>query len=301
MSGGRLDRLHDERSNEPSLSARRIAPGHVHVVWKGQVAVVTEGDTLRLASLQTDVASRPSDWIFLGDLDGEAHWSIDRSSDDLSDVEADLQRHHSTAKLVSLREAAMALDDDQANVAAFASGMAQWAAAHQHCPSCSGRLVPQLGGHEMKCASCAVVHWPRTDPAVIMLVVDGDRALLGRQKIWPPNMFSTLAGFVEPGESLEDAVARETWEEAAIRVGRVRYYCSQPWPFPRSVMVGFHAEYHSGDVTPHPVEMDDARWFDRATLIDSREMGMRGNPMIPPNVTIARALIDAWLDDLVVW
>jgi NAD+ diphosphatase len=298
LSGGRLDRLHDHRVDEASLSIRRGERGHVHVIWQGQIGVAAGGG---LATLSTAVAPASDRWIFLGELDGDCHWALDRSTEDREVVMSALTEHHDGASLVSLREAAATLGNDDANVAAFASGMAQWVASHRHCPACGQELALQVGGHELKCVSCATVQWPRTDPAVIMLVVAGDSALLGRQKIWPPRMYSTLAGFVEPGESLEDAVARETWEEAAIRVGKVRYHCSQPWPFPRSVMIGFHAEYHSGDVTPHATEMDDARWFDRRTLLNSREMGLRGDPMIPPKVTIARALVDAWLDDKVSW
>ncbi len=298
LSGGRLDRLHDQRTDEESLANRRTERGHVHVVWNGQIAVAAAGG---LASLPTSVAPQPERWIFLGQLDGDSHWALDRSAEDRDVVVGSVVEHHEGVSFVSLREAAPTLGDDDASVAAFASGMAQWVATHRHCPACGDHLAMQVAGHELKCESCQAVQWPRTDPAVIMLVVDGDRALLGRQKIWPPRMYSTLAGFVEPGESLEDAVARETWEEAAIRVGKVRYHCSQPWPFPRSVMIGFHAQYHSGEVTPHATEMDDARWFDRQTLLDSRKMGMRGDPMIPPKVTIARALLDAWLDDKVSW
>jgi NAD+ diphosphatase len=298
LSGGRLDRLHDQRSDEQWLTDRRGLVGEVHVVWNGQIATASGG---LLAPLGATIAPRAEDWVLLGDIDGTVHWALDRSHEDRDLVEAELGAHHDGVKLVGLRDAAPGLDDDQANVAAFASGMSQWLATHRHCPACGGHLLPQQAGHERKCSDCNVVQWPRTDPAVIMLITDGDRALLGRQKIWPPNMYSTLAGFVEPGESLEDAVARETYEEAGVRVGAVRYFCSQPWPFPRSVMIGFHAQYRSGDVVPHPIEMDDVCWFDRQTLLDSREMGMRGKPMIPPKVTISRALIDAWLDDRVVW
>ncbi len=266
----------------------------VHTVWQGSIAVTAAG---ALAGVPVgEFVGEFDRLILLGELDGFTHWAVDRSTEDREVLLLELGAAHPEVEFRSLREAAPHLDVDHANVAAFAAGMAQWMAAHRCCPSCGAELRPQLAGHELRCNGCSTVHWPRTDPAVIMLVVDGDRCLLGRQKIWPAKMFSTLAGFVEPGESLEDAVARETWEEAAVRVRDVRYWCSQPWPFPRSVMIGFHARYHSGEATPHPVEMDDVRWFSRQELSDSREMGLRGTPMVPPPVTIARALIDAWLD-----
>ena len=291
LSGGGLDRMHDRRSDSVWIEANRGTNGHVHVVWEGQV--VLSGTVP--AALRAYNAPEPEMHVFLGELDGELHWTVDLSHRDKQHVEALLA---SDASIVALREAGAVLKPDDANVLAFAAGMGYWHRTHQFCGSCGGPTRPSTGGHERVCEQCQQVHWPRTDPAVIMLVIDPaeDRALLGRQKIWPQRMYSTLAGFVEPGESLEDAVARETVEESNVRVGRVRYWCSQPWPFPRSVMLGFHAEYRSGEVVPHPVEMDDVRWFSRDELTDARTMGMRGNPMIPPPVTISRALIDAWLD-----
>ncbi len=294
LSGGRLDRLHDRRSDATWIESNRGTTGHVHLVWQGQVVV--SGTTP--AALLADRAPDPHLHVFLGELDGQLHWTLDVSHRERGDVEALLP---SDASIVALREAGAVLTPDDGNVLAFAAGMGYWHRTHQFCGSCGSATTVATGGHERVCVGCGQVHWPRTDPAVIMLVIDpeNDRALLGRQKIWPPKMYSTLAGFVEPGESLEDAVARETFEEAGVRVGRVRYWCSQPWPFPRSVMLGFHARYRSGDVVPHPTEMDDVRWFSREELLDTRVMGMRGNPMIPPLVTISRVLIDAWLDDKV--
>jgi NAD+ diphosphatase len=257
------------------------------------------------APLSAVHSSDPHTHVFLGELDGELHWSMDLSHQTREEVDRILPLG---AEIVALRDASATLLEDHANVLGFAAGMAYWHRTHLFCGSCGGPTEFATGGHERKCTECGVVHWPRTDPAVIMLVVDvaRDRALLGRQKIWPAKMYSTLAGFVEPGESLEDAVARETFEEAGVRVGQVRYWCSQPWPFPRSVMLGFHAAYRSGEVVPHPTEMDDVRWFDRNDLLTARDAGLRGiapneatELFIPPSVTISRALIDAWLDNRV--
>jgi NAD+ diphosphatase len=296
LSGGRLDRLHDRRTDVEWLTQQRGTAGHVHVTWQGQV-VVRDAATAPLSARHATQASDPGTHIFLGELHGELHWSVDLSDLSREDVDRLLPLG---AQIMALRDASASLDEDQANVLGFAAGMAYWHRTHVFCGSCGKPTEFATAGHERKCTGCGLVHWPRTDPAVIMLVIDqaNDRALLGRQKIWPPKMYSTLAGFVEPGESLEDAVARETFEEAGIRVGQVRYWCSQPWPFPRSVMLGFHATYRSGEVTPHPVEMDDARWFDRAELVDAR-IAASGEVMIPPPVTISRALIDAWLDERV--
>lgn len=294
LSGGRLDRQHDRRTDNAWIETNRGTSGVVHLVWQGQVVV---SGTVP-AVLPADRAPDPHLHVFLGELDGELHWTVDVSHHERQHVEDMLP---SDAAIVALRDAGALLPLDDANVLAFAAGMGYWHQTHQFCGSCGSVTRVSAGGHERVCDACKQVHWPRTDPAVIMLVIDqaNDQALLGRQKIWPPKMYSTLAGFVEPGESLEDAVARETFEEAGVRVGKVRYWCSQPWPFPRSVMLGFHAEYRSGDVVPHPTEMDDVRWFTREELLDTRLMGNRGNPMIPPLVTISRVLLDAWLDERV--
>jgi NAD+ diphosphatase len=301
LSGANLNRQHDYRSDVEWMANNRGIAGHVHVVWQGQVAVVKHENTMTPATVHASEAPQPDDHVFLGELDGEFHWALDLSHDTRESVSTLLPHG---AKLVALREAGAQLDPDHGNLLAFAAGMGYWHRTHQHCGSCGAAVTPTTGGHERLCRDCGVVHWPRTDPAVIMLVVDSanDRALLGRQKVWPASMFSTLAGFVEPGESLEDAVARETFEEASVRVGKVRYWCSQPWPFPRSIMIGFHAEYRSGEAVPHPVEMDDVRWFTRQELVEARTQaaeGLTGPLMIPPTVTISRALIDAWLDGFV--
>jgi NAD+ diphosphatase len=142
---------------------------------------------------------------------------------------------------------------------------------------------------------CGAEHHPRTDPVVIMLIVDAerDRVLLGRQASWPPRRYSALAGFVEPGESLEDAVAREVLEESGVEVTGARYVSSQPWPFPSSLMLGFEASYVAGEPVAADGELEDARWCSRAELTDAA--GGRGELLLPPPLAIARRLVDGWL------
>ena len=142
------------------------------------------------------------------------------------------------------------------------------------------------------CPNCGAQHHPRTDPVVIMLVIAGDRVLLGRQPTWPPGRYSALAGFVEPGESLEEAVIREVREESGVEAVRPRYVASQPWPFPSSLMLGFFADHAAGEPSPQH-ELDDARWFERAEL-EAAAAG-RGEIGVPPPLAIARRLIDRWL------
>ncbi len=151
------------------------------------------------------------------------------------------------------------------------------------------------GGLLRVCPACGAEHHPRTDPVVIMLVVDSenDRVLLGRQPSWPDGRYSALAGFVEPGESLEDAVAREVLEESGVEVTDARYVSSQPWPFPSSLMLGFEAAYLSGEPVAADGELDDARWFTRSELLEAA--AERGALRLPPSLAIARRLIDGWL------
>src|SRR5262249_4560440 len=151
---------------------------------------------------------------------------------------------------------------------AYARGLMHWHARHGFCGVCGSRTESASAGHVRKCTNpdCGASHFPRTDPAVIMLVHDGDKALLGRQKVWPQGMYSTLAGFVEPGESLEETVRREVYEETGIAVGEVVYHSSQPWPFPASLMIGFHAEARSRTINRVDSELEDAGWFSRAEL-----------------------------------
>ncbi len=206
------------------------------------------------------------------------------------------------------REIGARADDLDASLLISAVGLEQWHRRHTHCPRCGADTVETQAGWTRTCTRDDSVHFPRTDPAVIMLIHDGgDRALLGRGPQWGPGRFSTLAGFVEPGESLEAAVAREVYEEVGVRVCDVRYLASQPWPFPASLMLGFVARL-DGDpsIVLDPVEMAEAGWFTRdevqraADWTDDLEQAQPGDPdvrlrAIPPRFSISRYLIDRWL------
>jgi len=171
-----------------------------------------------------------------------------------------------------------------------------WHSRHRFCGVCGAPTVAQTAGHTRLCTNpdCATVHFPRTDPATIMLVTDGDRCLLGRQKVWIPGMYSTLAGFVEPGESLEQAVAREVREESGIEVDAVRYHSSQPWPFPASLMLGFHAVARSRDLVIDPEELEDGRWFTAREVRNFAALGLS----LPRPDSIARRLVESWLAEI---
>jgi NAD+ diphosphatase len=196
---------------------------------------------------------------------------------------------------VGLREAAARLSPADAGLVAYATAILNWHRRHTHCANCGAPTEMAEAGHVRSCPNCGAVHHPRTDPVVIMLVHDGDRVLLGRQARWPAGRYSALAGFVEPGESLEEAVAREVAEEAGVQIGPPRYRSSQPWPFPASLMLGFHAPYAGGEARANDAELEDVRWFDRAEVA-AMARGEGGGLHLPPREAIARRLIDEWLE-----
>jgi NAD+ diphosphatase len=191
-----------------------------------------------------------------------------------------------------LRYLGTVLPPDEANLVAHARALVLWHASQVFCGVCGSSARPDAAGNSRICMNddCRRVIFPRVDPAIIVLISDGERCLLGRQENWPEGRYSTIAGFVEPGESLEDAVRREVYEETNIRVGQVTYHSSQPWPFPSSLMLGFMAEANSDDIALNDGELEDAQWFTRKEL-------RSGFPKLPFRISIARRLVDQWLDD----
>lgn len=189
-----------------------------------------------------------------------------------------------------LRYLGTVLPADEANLAAHARALVLWHASQVFCGTCGSSARPDAAGNTRICTNenCGREIYPRVDPAIIVLVTDGDRCLLGRQSSWPEGRYSTIAGFVEPGESLEDSVRREVFEETNIRVGKVDYHSSQPWPFPSSLMLGFIAEASSSDIVLNDAELEDARWFTRSDLCS-------GFPKLPFGISIARRLVDHWV------
>ncbi len=187
--------------------------------------------------------------------------------------------------------------EDEAPLLLHAIGLAEWHARTRFCPTCGGGLAARAAGHELQCTDCGRVQFPRTDPAVIMLVTSGaagtpdERCLLGRQAAWPEGRYSTLAGFCEPGETLEDAVRREVAEEVGIRVGAVEYFGNQPWPLPASLMIGFVAAAETTEIRVDRTEIEDARWLTRAEM---RHEAEAGTLVLPGGVSISRSLVEHW-------
>ncbi len=205
----------------------------------------------------------------------------------------DQQPQHIPAgsEFVELRDAMSHLPADDASLIAYARAMISWQDRHAYCGSCGCENQAEQGGFVMACSdqTCGHRSFPRLDPAIIVLVQHQDRCLLGRQPSWPAERFSTLAGFVEPGESLEDAVRREVHEETNVRVTNCRYLASQPWPFPAALMIGFHADANTTELRYNDGELAEARWLSRAQ-IQAREV------TLPPPTSVAFKLIEAWFD-----
>lgn len=217
--------------------------------------------------------------IFLGTRDDVAYFALV------------VQEPTDEGRWTSFRGVVQTLPEPDAGFMVHAVALAEWHASHRFCPRCGGRLDVTDAGHVLVCEQCGRQQFPRTDPAVIMMVTNGDRALLGRQEAWPEGRYSTLAGFVDPGESLEEAVVREVAEETGVHVTDVTYFGNQPWPFPQSLMVGFFARATTTEICVDGAEISDARWFTREEM---RAEAEAGTLVLPGGISISRSLVEAW-------
>jgi len=287
LSRGTVDRAAHRRGDEEWLAAAWADDATRVLSVEGTTLLVDDdGSGPRLALRAPDIAAADADPdappYFLGVDDGVAYFA----------VRATLTAR-GTVRPASLREVGAVLDDRDAGLAAHAVGLDNWHTTHRRCPRCGAPTRPTLGGHVRICEEDGSQHFPRTDPAVIMLVHDGgDRCLLGRQSPWPGKRFSTLAGFVEPGESAEQAVAREVDEEVGLAVTDIEYRASQPWPFPSSLMFGYRARATAYEVDLRDGEIAEARWFRRDEL---RAAADAGDILLSHPVSIAHRLINDWL------
>jgi len=227
--------------------------------------------------------------LFLGlDQKERAYFAIDLTGSDSDPSKNGPLKGY--GEFNDLRGLAMSIDAKDAAIAAQAKAVLRWHSTHKFCSTCGAASVIAEGGYRRDCPKCKTQHFPRTDPVVIMLATLGDKALLGRQKIFPKGMYSALAGFVEPGESIEEAVARELFEEAACRVSSVTYRFTQPWPYPMSLMIGCTAVADSDAIQVDGIELEEARWVSRDDLRAAME-GKPGGIMIPPSFAIAHQLV----------
>ena len=297
-TGSPLDRAGHLRDDAAWIEARLADAGSQFVpVWRAKTLVrdvdAEHVEAVFLAGAATAALRQAGGpWAFLGLRGDTAVFTLD-----VSGVEDPAPLLPDATRLEDMRTLAGLLSADDAAVLAHARGLMHWRLRHRFCGVCGGACEPRSAGHAMVCTQCNAQHFPRTDPAVIMLVHRGDRCLLGHSQRFPSTtMYSTLAGFVEPGESLEEAVAREVLEESGVRVGRVSYHSSQPWPFPASIMLGFYADALSDEITVDLTELRDARWFTRAELQANELLGPdRRQFSLPRRDSIARRLIEDWL------
>lgn len=288
LAGPYLDRAALWRKDEARLRAALEDPQTLFVpVWRTRNLIAVSSDRISAhfvsgAQVFGDVAA--SEFILLGEFRSRACFAVEIMGEELPAWAPQVEAR-------DLRMIAGELPAEEAGLLAYARAMVHWREHHRYCGRCGTRTVPMQGGHVLKCAneSCAAQLFPRIDPAVIVLITDGERALLGRQAVWPPGRYSTIAGFVEPGESLEDAVAREVHEETGVTVDAVDYHSSQPWPFPSSLMLGFTAHASSTDIHRNDEELEDARWYTRAQIA-------AGEVALPTTHSVSFRLIEDWYD-----
>ena len=295
LSRGTVDRVTIRRDDQDWIDRAWKDPGtRVLVVHRGRALVRDAGGQVELVFLAPEQAPPGTRFLLGQDADRVVYFGVsDPRPDWPADGEpADQPSVGPGAHPAALRDVGTVLSDRDAGLLTHAVALANWHDTHTHCPLDGTPTVPGPAGHSARCPEDGTEHFPRTDPAVIMLITDPqDRVLLASNTRWPGRRVSILAGFVEPGESLEQAVIREVAEEAGIAVTNVRYVASQPWPMPRSLMVGFRAEAVPGEViaVDHD-ELTEANWYSRADLLAAIQDGLA----LPGPVSIARHIIEAW-------
>ena len=278
LSARTHERVGEKRVDEAWLEATWPDPAtRIVPVAVNRFPVDEAGETVRWQA--ADGLPEGGLRVFLGVREDVAHFAllVEEPTDD--------------GRWTTLREVVQRLREPDAGFMVHAIALAEWHASHRFCPRCGGRLHPTAAGHVLTCDQCGRQQFPRSDPAVIMMVTDGERALLGRQPSWPTGRYSTLAGFVDPGESLEEAVVREVAEEVGVTVTDVTYFGNQPWPFPQSLMVGFFARALTTDITVDGDEIEAARWFTREEM---KAEAVAGTLVLPGGISISRSLVEAW-------
>jgi NAD+ diphosphatase len=274
LTGNPLDRGADKRKDVDWLRARLDDPSTVIIAMHEGKPLVHDG---ALAHVAASANAAP---LFLGHHDGITWFAIETEDARGGTFE-------------DFRSVALTLPEHEAAIAAGARAVFEWQRRHRFCSACGEPTVDAAAGWQRACPSCGAEHFPRVDPVVIMLPLFGGRCLLGRQFAWPPGRMSALAGFVEPGETIEEACAREVQEEAGLAVTRVTYFGSQPWPFPSSLMIGLFAEVADDRAVADGTELEEVRWFTRE---DARAVldGAHAEVLAPSPLGISRHLINAW-------
>ena len=291
-----LDRAAHRRDDGAWLKQALAAPGSRFAILCRDTPVLGwDGAALApLHSADTVAALAPAgEPLFLGLDGGEPRFAVDLAPTRFDDLKA-----RGDLKLIDMRSIAMQglFTPGLIGLIGTAKAMLGWHQRHRFCSNCGKPSVSASAGWKRRCDACKAEHFPRTDPVAIMLTIDGDRCLMGRSPNFPENRYSCLAGFMEPGETIEDAVRRETLEEAGIRLGRVRFLTAQPWPFPSSLMIGCLAEAISTEITIDPAELADARWFTREEVRQILEDRHPAGITAPPRMAIANHIMRVFVD-----
>jgi len=299
-----IDRGERERRDENTISSMAESPDSLFLPLRNLDLLVNTSESddqpslkwMELKELQNrNVTSTP---IFLGILEGIYRFVIDVTGEHFEDRY--LKTMDPQLRFIDVRTCGEMLGPEDAGLAAQARIQTSWHQKYRYCSSCGSETSMKRGGQVRRCSNCGTQHFPRTDPVIIVVVHDGNRCLLGqsRGRLQQTNTYSALAGFVDQGESIEEAVAREVMEEAGIKVKNVRYHSSQPWPLPYSLMIGCHAEAVTTEINMDPEEMTDVKWFSREEVLQS----LHGNTdilRIPMKLAIAHHLVKSWaLDEI---
>jgi NAD+ diphosphatase len=312
FGGSGLERFAELRGDPVALASAKTDPRSSAIVfWRGKPLLEDTAQGRLLARLPLNhplLAETAPDHFFLGKEDGAAVFAQDLAGWTPPDQDAAIlnsfldrsEQHHpampETFRFAELRAVMTRLSPRDAELAASARALLNWHATHGFCAVCGARSEVAKAGWQRDCPSCGAHHFPRTDAVVIMLITHGNSVLMGRSPGWPEGMYSLLAGFIEPGETIESAVRREVWEEAGVHVGQVDYLASQPWPFPSSLMLGCRGEATSREITIDPLEIEDAMWVTRDDMLEA--FAGRHPKLLPARKgAIAHFILSNWLAD----
>jgi NAD+ diphosphatase len=292
FGAGGLDRVHNRRKDTQWIDARLKAPGALFVAVRQSRVLVAEGNAPRPVLLkleQLDGYTEIDSTYFLGEENGRSYFAVEMNENAAGAFAGE-------GRFRDLRSVAPLLSSNDGALLAYAKTLVHWHGNNHFCGVCGSRSEIGDGGQCRVCLNpeCGTVHFPRTDPAIIVIIRLGEKCLLARQKIWPERVYSVVAGFVELGETAEGAVVREVFEEVGLRVKNINYHSSQPWPFPCSLMLGFTAEAEDERISLGDRELEDARWFGRSELREGIEKGV---VRLSTPVSIAYRLIEDWFEE----
>jgi NAD+ diphosphatase len=292
FGAGDLDRMNDRRKDPQWISQRMRDAGSFFIpLWQSKI-LITQGDDVPrpvLLKLEQMEGHFQRDLIFfLGEENGNAYFAVDVD-------ERATGAFNNAGRFRGLREVAPLLEGKDGALLAYAKTLVHWHSRNHFCGACGSPTEIREGGHCRACLNpgCGIMHFPRTDPAIIVIIMSGGKCLLARQSIWPERVYSVVAGFVESGETAEGAVVREVFEEVGLRVRNIRYHSSQPWPFPCSLMLGFTAEAENEMISLRDKELENARWFGRSELHEAVE---NGTVKLSTPVSMSYRLIEDWFN-----